>query len=213
VRLEWYVSPGLDDMDPLAEPAWDGTDPWRLSDTNFELDVNGMPDPTMPRFVDDNAYVAGSVLVASLGGSQPEIAFSGTNSFFKLRFTGTTMSATLVPDGNGWKLTEGTIAGRIAEPDLFAAFSSFREGAFFICSDQALYQTTKQAMCAARDIHASIASPATPCDALSFGIGFTADPALRGVISPSADPMPICMPAVDPINDSCALGAGGAGGN
>lgn len=212
VRLEWYVSTGLDNVDPMATPAWDGSDPWLISDTSYLPDMLGMPDPTMPKYVDDNAYVSGGTLVASLGSAQPEIAFAGSSSYFKLRLTGATVMARLEPSGAAWAMRDGLIAGRISEADLFEAIGSYRDGVITICTNGPLYPELKSALCTSRDIHAGVQGPAAPCDALSFGIGFSADPARRGMIVMSMPPTPVCAMGTDPTNDNCALGAGGAGG-
>jgi hypothetical protein len=89
---------------------------------------------------------------------------------------------------------------------VFAALSSFRgQGTLTkICKNDLAYTFVKPRLCSSRDILTDPVQPASsPCDALSFGLGFTADPALLGGVLPAAMPVPVCDPGQDPIDDTC----------
>ena len=216
VVLAWYVASGWHAIHPPASvPIWDGTDVWPVSATSVAPGPDGGPDIDSPLYGDPGAYVTGGVLVASLPSS--EIVLAGSVSTMTLRFAAGGLMARLVGQGNQWAMRDGVAAARINGSDLFAAVSSFRDdSAQPLCTDSLGYPFAKQALCGALDILTNVGGPTKPCDALSWAVGFSADPAEIGpVVAPPA-PTPGCDPSLDPANDTCGGGgpggAGGAGG-
>lgn len=196
VTVSLFVSPGLE---AGMVPVWDGTDAWPISADS----VGPAGDVSDPLYVSNGGYVAGGVLVATLPSAT--IRFSGGASTISVRLRGGVLSGRLVFDAAGARLTEGVLAGRWSEEDVFASLSTFRgQGGLLICTNSLYYQPVKSRVCSARDILTDAILPAsTPCDALSIGIGFEADPAQLGPVVPAAEPTPGCPPESDPVNDFC----------
>jgi hypothetical protein len=194
VGVTLYPSPGVGG----ATPAWDGNDAWGLSQYSFG--DGGVADPI---YRSAGAYVAGGVLVAAmprakliLGGSTP----------FAIGMTGGVFAAKLIQSGASWKLTSGTLAARWTLADVFQLFSSLRYQGAAICTDSFVYGPAKTAVCQGADILADGTSPKSlPCDAISFGMGFTADPAKLGALVPAPVPDGGCPAATDPVHDDCGF--------
>jgi hypothetical protein len=179
-------------------PAWDGKDQWPISTTSL-ADGKSV---SKPLYVDDNAYVSGGVLVAGIAHS--EIRFAGSIESITMRLTGGQIVATLTKGPNGYALKDGILAARWALPDVFFAISSFRDNnGKAICTNGVDYAFAKQSFCNAADILSTIGTITTPCDALSLGLGFTADPANIGSVKPPPKPIPGCPPKDDPATDHC----------
>lgn len=197
VTVALFVSSGFEG----TLPVWDGTDAWPISaDT-----VGPAGDTTDPVYVSNGAYVAGGVLVATLPSA--EFRFSGSASTIGVRLVGGVLSGKVLVEPAGTRIQDGLIAARWTEKDVFAALSTFRgQGGLKLCNDGGfIYNAVKSRVCSARDILTDPVQPASaPCDALSFGIGFDADPALLGPVVPVVAPTPGCAnPAQDPALDSC----------
>jgi hypothetical protein len=197
VHVTLFVSPGLEGV--LAN--WDGMDAWPVSDDT--LGPSGTL--TDPLYVSDGGYVAGGTLVATL--PSVEIRFSGSASTITARLVGGVVTGKLVVEPTGTRIEGGLLAARWTEQDVFAALGSFRgQGGLKLCNDGGfIYGPVKSAVCSARDILTDPVQPASsPCDALSLGIAFVADPALLGAVVPAAMPTPGCDdPMQDPANDAC----------
>lgn len=196
VDVAIFVSPG---MDPGVAPKWDGTDAWPVSSDS--LGPSGLT--TDPLYVSKGAYVADGVLVASL--STLALRLSGGVETIRVRLAGGVLSGKLTFD-NGVHLTSGTIAGRWSETEVFASLASFRgQNGMLICNDAGIiYNGVKARVCSSLDILSdSIQAASSPCDALSLGVGFAADPALLGPPIAAAGETPGCAPDQDPTKDSC----------
>lgn len=193
VQVSLYSPLGLG-----APPKWDGTDSWPVLSTAF--DANG--DPV---YKATGAYVHDHVLVAAI----PTIPmhFAGLTEQITVTVSTAVLTATLAKLPGTFRLVNGTVAGRWAITDVFQALSSYRDGNDMpLCTDAALaYTTLKSAVCSDADILVDDTRPkSSPCDALSFGMGFSADPALIGPKAPPPTPSPGCPMATDPAYDSCA---------
>ncbi|MFT3769037.1 MAG: hypothetical protein QM820_26655 [Minicystis sp.] len=195
VDVALFASPGR--MGNL--PKWDGTDAWPVSATSV---MDG--DVTKPLVVSAGAYVANNVLVAAI----PSVAFtiSGMNERITITMTAGVLTGTLQSQGNGWHIADGIIAARWHEPDIFTALSSYRNNSGKpFCTDAVIsYPTAKATICNSLDILKDGSGPKSlPCDSLSMGIGFKADPALLGVATLPPAPTPGCPMATDPQFDNC----------
>ncbi|MBI4951254.1 MAG: hypothetical protein HY908_04420 [Myxococcales bacterium] len=196
VELAWYVADGYYPIDTQV-PKWDGTDSWIVSsDSVTASDVN------QPTYVDPYAYVTNHMLVASLPASA--LVLAGTLSRIRFALTGGGVLARIVPSGTSFALREGIVAARIAESDLFAAVSSYRDdNGLPLCTDGLFYATAKSIVCNGRDILSGLGGPSMPCDALSLAVGFESDPAELGPVLPTAPPATLCPPGTDPATDTC----------
>ena len=196
VRVALYPTPGLG----MALPLWDGTDAWPIVQTS----LGQLMTPDDPLYFDAAAYVTDGVLVASLPTTV--ITLQGGLSHLEFRLTGGGLSARIVDRGDGtYALDEGMIAGRWESARVFEALGTFRdETGSPLCTDDVLvYSIAKAAICNSRDILAGIGGPTVPCDAVSFAMGFTSEPALLGAVVPPPMPTPGCPPETNPATQTC----------
>ncbi|MCK6587318.1 MAG: hypothetical protein HUU21_31635 [Polyangiaceae bacterium] len=184
----------------LPAPAWDGNDVWPASAASLEDGVS----LEKPRFTDPKAYVSGGVLVGTL----PEVLLnlSGTSGDLGVRLTAGTLMGRIEKTGDRYNLTGSVIAARWKATDLFRVTSSIEVNDKPLCNDGSFeYKQFKEIVCGHVDIASSLGAPSTVCDALSFGMNFSTEPALLGTpYTPDVDPPP-CSPEQDPANDSCDL--------
>jgi len=195
VTFSMYVAGDLQTIKGTA-PAWNGSDAWPVSSQSVKgSDVNA------PVVIDNNAYVTGHVLVASAPSMQIDL-LRPTDAIFRIKLIAGIIKANIVlGDGGAPRLTQGLLAARWKADDLF------RSG-WLICKNEVGYNAVKSRACEMVDTGSKLAGPNEFCDALSFGMAFTAEPAMLGSLY---DPLPIvtsCTPENDPASDSCALDAG-----
>jgi hypothetical protein len=195
VDVTLFASPGMGG----TTPKWDGTDAWPVSAASVQ---NG--DVNQPLFKSAGAYVANKILVAAT----PSVAFTiaGTKEQIAVRFTGGVITGTLDDPGTGYRISDGIIAARWYEPDIFGALSSYRNNSGDpFCTDFAIgYNTAKSTICNSLDILKDGSGPKSlPCDSLSIGIGFKAEPAKLGAVTQPPVPTPGCPMATDPQFDNC----------
>jgi hypothetical protein len=198
VEVNLYPSPGFAGPTPTI-PLWDGTDLWQVSATS----VSNM-DIDQPLYRDMGAYVAGGVLVASL--PEAEVTLAGSETTISIHLTGAGILAKISKDAQfgGVRATDGLILGRWKLSDAFASVASYRdESSMPICTTNTFYPTIKTLICQSADILAGQGTPASPCDAMSFGVGFTADPAKLGSVTQPPAPSPGCAAGTDPGADGC----------
>jgi hypothetical protein len=170
-----------------AVPQWDGTDAWTL-DSAF-VAAGGMDaGPIIPNQFDTHAYVSNGVLVA---GVDIPLPFQLGGSYLQL--TGATIVARLAPSLGSFRVADGQLSGRWAASSIFAWVQTVKNplGPGYVCKGSSLYQSFKGLVCKALDVVSDPTQDRTgaTCDALSMGLGFTAEPALAGpVISAGAPP-------------------------
>jgi hypothetical protein len=184
-----------------STPKWDGTDLWPVLQTAF--DASGTP-----KYVSNGAYVADHTLVATVP-SIP-VKFAGAKSTITLSLSGAVLVGTLGNSNGAWRL-QATLAARLGVNDLFRALSSYRdENGNPVCTNSGfVYDTAKTTFCTDPDITLESNLPSTaPCDAISFGMGITADPAQVGPKVPVPSPTMGCPAATDPLTDSCGADGG-----
>jgi hypothetical protein len=195
VQVSIYPSRGLSGK----MPAWDGSDVWPVAPQ--AVGDGGVNDPV---FVSNGAYVAGGVLVATVPTTQVTLAGSGPDTI-TVQLKAGVITAQIVSMGTTWRLKGGILAARWATRDVFAALSSYRDNQGHpFCTDQAVFGTVKSAICDDADILVDGTQPkSAPCDAISVGLGFTADPVVLGDVSDAGTDAPGCPPATDPLTVTC----------
>lgn len=202
VTLSWYTTTGLQDVD--GGPSWDGDDQWPVSDKALDAG-SGVGDPVdYPLYSDPYAYITDHVLVAAL--PRAEVNIAGSAARVVLLLTGGGLTARLVQTNQGWALRDGVVGARIPTDDLFSMLSSFRGVSQPVCMNSMAYPAFHSAICEAPDILIQPLSAGSPCEAVSFGLAFEADPALLGAVEPEEAPDGGCPPDADPVNDSCDAG-------
>ncbi|MCA9622141.1 MAG: hypothetical protein KC731_24125 [Myxococcales bacterium] len=226
VRVGFYPSPGIRRdpcNDPTALPAWDGEDRWPIDARALAAGVGsgGMggsgggasggsggsdcpvePDPALdePIYFDDNAYVAGYVLVASLPKSQLFLSRGRSITIIGGALTGRIESGL-----HGYELRDGLLVGRWSDDHVLADLAGLiGEDDAPVCTDAGIYNLVKAAVCKYMDIEGVVGGPTAPCDAISFGITFEAEPAKLGTVQLVEDTALKCPTSTDPAGDRCA---------
>ena len=218
IEVAMFPSGGLGE-DPChagGPPAWDGSDAWPVMTTALEEPLGGggsssgaggcgSAEPAgysleAPRYVDMAGYVIDQVMVASL--PEAGISLSGDGSGIVL--TGGFLTGRLEQMGGAWHLRDGTLAGRWPLSEVFETLGKLGSNGMPICTDDSTYQLIRDAVCAKRDITAGLGGPTAPCDAVSFGMDFEAEPAQLGIIyDPGDGSVGSCPPGTDPAEDTC----------
>jgi hypothetical protein len=191
-----------------TDPIWDGHDRWSVHpDMLVPLTDGGAVHYSVdqPRFVDDQAYVSGGVLVAhwadALWMSGLTLAPRALNPVHDLVLT-----ARLVRVGETWELDEGVDDLLLATKELLpfvARTPTSSASTEPICLYKSLYESAKQQFCSYADISAEGNDPANACDGISGAAAFTARPALLGDIAAPPPPLPPCAPDIHPEMDAC----------
>ena len=227
VSVATYPSGGLK-SDPCGAPdhtpRWDGTDRWPIIYTSLVGagggggfaptgggggcgggGSTGPPGLSLddPKYVDTHGYVADGVLVASI----PELGIMLTGDVnateLKVKAAFVTGKLQQLPPDNHWVIRQGLLVGRIEVSEVFRTLSTMVITQGQICTDNPLYSWVKNAVCRYPDVASVIGGPTTPCDAISFGMAFEADPAGLGLIYVPTGTPAQCPPATDPANDHC----------
>jgi hypothetical protein len=198
VSVGLYASNGVEGD---AGAKWNGQDTWTIDDVFVVSDAG----PILPNHFDAFAYVSGGTLVMkvnfplSLGASS---AGSFTISLADGHITGQ-----VVPAGNGtYALANGQITGRWNISDLLSAVQEVTVSSATLCPGSNYYNLLKGEACQYADIMTDPTQDLTgmKCDALSFGMGYTADPALMGSIVPTPQHPSPCYPdGGAPTPDKC----------
>lgn len=183
-------------------PNWDGNDAWPIPSSSVSDGKTGKPDLDSPIATDANAWVTNGTVVASLKAA--DLLLGAETSRVLITLTAGVVMGKLTKGPKGYQIDDGIIAARWKTSDAFAALGTFinSKGDPF-CTDDFYYSGAKTQLCSLVDIRSTLGGPTDPCDALSLGISFTAQPAKLGVLVPPAPPGDTCAPAVDPANDAC----------
>lgn len=157
-----------------------------------------------PVFVSEFGYVSEGVLVANL--PEAGITLGVDNETITLRLLGGFVTARIEESGGGYFLRSAIMTGRWRLADFFGILGTIRTNDEPICKDHPLYGPVKEIVCNYADIHAGVSGSATPCDAMSFGMAFEAEPAQLGVVvAPDVGGGgPSCAPDLDPDGDDCS---------
>ena len=199
VTAALYASLG---MPGDAGAQWNGSDPWTI-DESF---VVGSPDasPILPTHFDGTAYVSGGTLVIHV--NFPITIGATSNSSFAIDLTAGVITGIVSPAGSGtYALRAGQIAGRWNMSDLLGALQSINYLGSPICQGSSTYSVIKGQVCQYADIMIDPAQDnmGNTCDAVSTGIGFTADPALLGSVIAPPPPTTLCEAGVGAEPDTC----------
>lgn len=219
VTVALYPSPGLgrDPCNPPnPSPMWNGSDRWPVLDSALTNTggsggaggSGGGPscstavDIADARYLDDAAYVSGNVLVAQI--DQAEIILDSIAATVVFDATSVVVSARLEQVTGGWGLRDGTIAGIVELQEAFRAIAEHITEGQLVCTNHALYNVIKTAVCRVPDITVTPAGPTQVCDAVSFGIGFgIADPITLGSAVPTPPGPGTCPMGEKPEEDGC----------
>jgi hypothetical protein len=95
----------------------------------------------------------------------------------------------LASSGLGWAIDDGSISGRWGSTKLLSNMATIPipDSGTYLCGlDNPTYLTFKNYICSLQDIPSDYSRDNTgaPCDAISMAFGFTAEPALLGVVTP-----------------------------
>jgi hypothetical protein len=195
VHVSLYPSKGL------TAPKWDGSDKWPVTAGSESVGDGGV---LVPSFTSNGAYVSNNVLVATIPTSVITLAGSGPD-VISITLSAGVITGTLKSVGGVWTLRGGVIAARWSLKDVFRALSTYRDNnGQPICTGTPSYSIAKGAICNDADILVDGTQPkSAPCDALSIGLGFNADVALKGPIADAGAVTDGCPAATDPASDSC----------
>jgi hypothetical protein len=191
-----------------AVPLHNGTDKWTVDPryvnsgntivgTDCELD-NGNNCPAT--YSDPSAYVTCGVLVAHPPPAVPftfggRAAFGGTEMLLQESAIVGTLQPTTVETTSGgtspgWKIVNGSVSGRWLSQDLLSNMATIpdpmSDSGAFICGDDNIYKVLKPFVCGLQDIMSASGSDnmGLDCNSISMAFGFTAEPALLGVVAP-----------------------------
>lgn len=188
VAVSLYASTGvLSD----AGAAWDGGDVWAINGS-FSITDSGVP---IPNHFDSNAYVSGGTLVLKVDFPLT-LGASGTGAF-DIDLTDGHITATVEQRGNGvYALTNGQIVGRWNVGQILYAVQALNLMGSNICPGNMAYAFVKAQVCKYADIMTDQMQDqmGQTCDALSLGIGYTADPASMGPIVQGVPHGSLCYP-------------------
>lgn len=159
-----------------APPRFEGDDTW-------VPDVASLNADRTLAIVTSNAYVTGGVLVARFPGPLP-VQVGGPLT--RLGVSEVVVSARVVRDASGapWRLDLGRIAGRIEAAEVWKwVAGALASGSLSVCNEAPKALEFRDGV--VKDVCATFDLAKTadaPCDALSFGVGFYAVRARRGVV-------------------------------
>jgi hypothetical protein len=192
---------GSDGVEGDAGALWNGSDQWSIDDSFV---VTPDASPLLPTDFDGNAYVTNGTLVMHV--TFPISLGTSTTSTFTVTLTSGVITGQIMPAGNGtYALKTGNIAGRWNVSELLSSLQTVAIAGQSLCPGSQTYSFVKQQICGAADIMTDYTKDLTgaTCDALSLGIGYTADPALLGDVVPTAVKTSLCPP--DAGLDNCSM--------
>lgn len=193
-RLPYGVFGG--DSGGPAQAQWAGQDAWHVDYASLDV-------ASAPRFVDPNAYVTDSTLVARMDALDFPIGVPGdTYPDLSIPLHHVVMTCAIGALGT----LDCRVGGRVRADDLVRQLWRLPGSPDPICVGGARFTTLAQSVCTKTD---TTATPVpTTCDALSVGLGFTAlraSTSWRGSATPDLNP---CPPSTNPENETCATVTG-----
>jgi hypothetical protein len=230
VAVALYVSNGLNGVQDggAVMLIHDGTDQWTVDSHYLQTTgVGGTPadgiscsgtGACQPLFVDNGAWVTNGVLVAQPSATLPLTFGYRANiggALMKLNdaiVSGTLQAVTLDGGQRAWKIVNGSISGRWPSAQLLGNLATLPnpdvDGSYLCGTDSKLagsYQVVKTYICSQQDIMSSegLDNTMATCDALSMSFGFTAEPALLGVVYTVNPPPSGCIDAGMLWSDKC----------
>jgi len=187
VSVGLYASSGVEGD---AGAKWNGNDSWAIDDSFVVNDAG----PILPNHFDANAYVSNGTLVMQVNFPL-SIGASNTGSF-TISLAAGLITGQVVPSNGTYAFANGLITGRWNVSDMLAAFQDITVSSASVCPGSTYYELLKSEACQYADIMTDPTQDLTglTCDALSLGIGFTADPALLGPIVAAPVKVSNCYP-------------------
>lgn len=186
VRVDLYPSPGLEKPLPwnCADSSWKDH-PCFTPDEQFTITSAATaapsqgPDLTDAVAFDDAAYVRDGYLVFQLPDNTM-LWFPGYKASapeYPMRFQTATVAGKLAKDADEvWRVTDGTIGGRILGTELVKGFRELG-----ICEQDPNYSVLVDFVTKNLDVLADgRTDPSATCDAMSAGVAFTAQQVLAG---------------------------------
>ncbi len=183
-----------------AGARWNGQDSWTV-DRNFV--ASGDAQSIVPNHIDGNAFVSGGVVVMHINFP---INLGTIGSSVTTQLTAAVATGTLVASSNGgYRVGDGQMAGRWNVSDLLTSIQNVYVGTTPLCRGSSLYSLVQGEACQYADIMTDPTQDlmGKTCDALSLGIGFTADPALMGSVVTPSQAAPPCEAGVGAEPDNC----------
>jgi hypothetical protein len=222
ISVALYPSGGFDEdgCAPNGAPTWNGQDEWPVlaesivgaggggagSGGSGGCSAGQIPDasPDDALFVDHNAYVADSILVAS--PSELLLLLSGVHGSAEILLAGPTVAARLerAAADEPWRMREGVVVGRCDLQQVWNAVGSVVNNGAPVCTDTPYHELVADGVCRYPDIAAELSGPTASCDAYSFGMAFDADPARLGVVYWPTEPPMECASGTEPPPLDCA---------
>jgi hypothetical protein len=186
-------------------PKWDGNDEWLAYDAWLDDDDSGTaPDGGLTvenaKYVDRRAYVNDGYLVA-----QFDELLTGVGTPRRVQ-----LSARIVSENGAFSLRDGTVGAREPADDVlaFLQFTPDRQTGNYLCTNSPGYAAAKKNLCSYVDIAANGTDDgSSPCDAISIGWTFDAEPAKLPGVAPfswSVISHPNCDSSISPANDTCS---------
>ena len=182
-----------------AAPQWKGADSWDLEDESVIAYDAGV---AVAKFSDPSAWVADGVLVASqLSQLQLPVTLGATA--IRLELTSAAFTARIRKDPAGYGLAEGQVVGRIKTSSLLRAIGPVEVGGTALCAlpeaspVAELRRGIVSKICEAADLSFNQKrdqDQLADCDAMSFGLRFTAEHALLGKVGKAPTPDAGCPP-------------------
>jgi hypothetical protein len=201
VTVALFASPGRDKdgCTPQGQPNWEGNDTWPIASTSLQP-------PNMGQGGAGGGGCGAPGYDFETLATPDELLFYVTtgNSIAEVHLTAPQVSARIAQGAGGFTLEEGVIAGRWPVEELRLSLVALANAGQQLCTDDPFYNNIRTAVCDHADIASELSGPTTPCDAVSFGITFRAEPALLGPVWEPPMPMSTCPPGTDPVEDSCA---------
>ncbi len=200
---------------PIAN--WDGNDKWPvpiniLQNANKQNpplnEPNGGGAAYKSIYIDEFAYVADGIMVATIPTADIDLAGSGAGQFFIRLYAGSLIGQIVDSDGTGtaFQIKDGILAGRWKTSDFFDRLGSVKVSDFTFCKDDIItYNTFKKSLCSYVDIASTLGGPTIQCDSISYAMRFQALPAQVGVTSNARPFVDLCAQQgkQSPAGDDC----------
>jgi len=201
----------------------DGNDKWTVDPRYLQgmpptgVDCGGSGTECVAVYASTSAYVSDGVLVAAFPSDVP-ITFGGraniggaVMTLSQMVLVGTLEPAQITGNGMSWHIVNGTLSGRWGSANLLGNTATIldptSDAGAFLCGSDLPYQYLKNnIICPLQDIVAEPQNnnnPNASCDAISMTLGFTAEPAQLGTVSPLPFTPSGCMQGTTPFTDSC----------
>jgi hypothetical protein len=214
VRVDLYPSPGLDKPLPwnCNDPSWKDH-PCFTPDEKFQATPDSMttpqggPDLGDAKIFDGTAYVRDGYIVVKLPDSAL-LWFPGYKALvvaYPILLQKGIVAGKLTHGADGvWRITDGTIGGRVKGGDLVQGFRDLG-----LCEADPNYSVMADFVNKNLDVLADGTNdPSRTCDAMSAGIAFTAQQVVAGKLA-TVDPLKECVLRGTAVDDAGADGGTG----